>query len=174
MKKVLIAAAILLAVGTGVCFGQTADGDFKSLSTNIVGQEYPKVDPQRRVMFRINAPEAQSIRVFDTDLTKGEDGFWTGITKPLDPGFHYYQLTIDGVNVADPSSESFFGSGNVRSGIEIPEPGVDFYDFKDLPHGEIRSRWYRASTTGEIRHAFIYTPPSYDSNPQKRYPVLYL
>ncbi len=155
---------------------QTAldESDFKPASTNVPGQEYPKVDSQGRVLFRINAPEARSIRVFGTDLTKGDDGVWTGITAPLDPGFHYYQLNIDGVAVADPASEAFFGAGNVRSGIEIPEAGVDFYAFKDVPHGEIRSRWYRASSNGEMRQAYIYTPPGYDDDPSRRYPVLYL
>ena len=143
-------------------------------STNIVGQDYPRVDSERRVYFRIEAPDAQSIRVFGTDLAKGPDGVWTGTTEPLDPGFHYYQLTIDGVAVADPASESFFGAGDMRSGIEIPEAGVDFYAVKDVPHGEVRSHWYRANSSGEMRQAFVYTPPAYDADPLRRYPVLYL
>src|SRR5207247_6080155 len=59
------------------------------------------------------------------------------------------------------------------SGIEIPDPGVDFYDMKDVPHGEIRSRWY-TTASGETRQAFVYTPPGYDQNTRTRYPVLYL
>ena len=148
--------------------------DFTPCSTNIVGQQYPQVNSQRRARFRIHAPNAKSIRVFNTDLVKGDGGYFTGITPPLDPGFHYYQLTIDGVAVADPSSESFFGAGDDRSGIEIPEPKVDFYDNKNVPHGEIRSHWYKANSNGENRQAYIYTPPDYDNDPAKRYPVLYL
>lgn len=148
--------------------------DTQPASTNIIGQDYPRVDGERRVYFRINAPNAQSIRVLGTDLTKDADGVWTGVTAPQDPGFHYYQLSIDGVAVADPASEAFFGSGNVRSGIEIPEAGVDFYEVKDVPHGEVRSRWYKANSNGEMRQAFIYTPPGYDDDPERRYPVLYL
>ena len=148
--------------------------DFKPCSTNVAGQQYPQVNSQRQVKFRIHAPRAQSIRVFKTDLVKDDDGNFAGITPPQDPGFHYYQLTIDGVAVADPNSESFFGAGNVRSGIEIPEEGVDFYDIKDVPHGDIRSHWYKAASDGENRHAYVYTPPDYDQNPTRRYPVLYL
>ena len=91
-------------------------------STDVVGQDWPRVDAQRRVYFRIRAPEAQSIRVLGTNLTKGEDGFFTGVTAPQDPGFHYYQLTVDGLAVADPNSESFYGAGNVRSGIKSSRP----------------------------------------------------
>jgi enterochelin esterase family protein len=97
-------------------------------STTVIGQDWPRVDAERRVHFRIRAPEAQSIRVLGANLTKGEDGFFTGVTAPQDPGFHYYQMTVDGVAVADPNSETFYGAGNVRSGIEIPEAGVDLYE----------------------------------------------
>src|SRR5688572_1494516 len=142
-------------------------------ATNVVGQEWPRVDAERRVHFRIRAPEAQSIRVLGTNLVKGEDGFFTGTTAPQDPGFHYYQLTVDGLAVADPNSESFYGAGNVRSGIEIPEAGVNFYEIKNVPHGQIRTHWYHTAG-GEVRQAYVYTPPGYDTNRTTRYPVLYL
>jgi enterochelin esterase-like enzyme len=142
-------------------------------TTNVVGQDWPRVDAERRVHFRIRAPGVQSIRVLGTDLTKGEDGFFTGVTAPQDPGFHYYQLTVDGLAVADPHSESFYGAGNVRSGIEIPEAGVDFYQIRNVPHGQIRTHWYHTAS-GEVRQAFVYTPPGYDTSPDRRYPVLYL
>lgn len=148
----------------------------KPASTNIPGAEYPRVDAQRRAFFRVNAPNAQSVVVSlgNTALTKGEDGFWTGVTAPLDPGFHYYDLKIDGVEVNDPTSETFFGASRVMSGIEVPEEGVDFYSVKKVPHGEVSSFWYFAESTGETRHAYVYTPPDYAKNSNKRYPVLYL
>jgi enterochelin esterase-like enzyme len=150
--------------------------DSKPASTNIVGAQYPRVDSLRRVVFRLRAPEAQTVSVSlgNVPLTKGEDGFWTGTTKQLDPGFHYYTLKINGVDVADPASEAFFGAGKVMSGMEIPEEGVDFYNVKKVPHGDVRSFWYFAASTGEHRHAYIYTPPGYDNDIKKRYPVLYL
>ena len=169
---------LLVILISTVTFAQAADfpADTKPASTNIVGQEYPRIDSQRRVYFRILAPGAQSVSVGlgNTALTKGEDGFWTGVTKPEDPGFHYYTLKIDGVDVADPSSESFFGAGKMMSGMEIPEDGVNFYDIKNVPHGNVHSFWYFAKSTNEYRHAYIYTPPGYDKNTTQRYPVLYL
>jgi len=146
-------------------------------ATNVPGQQYPQVDVERRATFRVVAPGAQSVRVSlggGTQLTKGENGIWTGATRPLDPGFHYYQLIIDGVSVADPCSESFFGSSHMWSGIEIPEKGVDFYDVKDVPHGEIRIKPYFSKVTNAWRRSLIYTPPGYDRDPSQRYPVLYL
>jgi enterochelin esterase-like enzyme len=148
--------------------------DFKPASTNIVGLQYPQVNSARQVKFRIYAPDANSIRVLGTTLAKGADGYFTGVTRPQDPGFHYYTLNVNGAEAADPASESFFGAGFVHSGIEIPDQGVDFYDIKDVPHGEIRSHWYLAKSTNQMRQANIYTPPGYDKDLDKRYPVLYL
>jgi enterochelin esterase-like enzyme len=173
MKRIILAVAAMI-IAAAFCWSQsTGSSDANPASTNAPGRDYPKVDSQRRVTFRILAPDAKSVRVFNTDLTKGDDGYWMGTTPPLDPGFHYYTITIDGVAVADPNSQSFFGSGNVRSGIEIPDSGVDFYDLKDVPHGEIRMRWY-TTASGETRQAYVYTPPGYDQNTRTRYPVLYL
>jgi enterochelin esterase family protein len=180
MRKSII-YLFLLCFTCSLCNAQTAQTvqlppDSKPASTNIVGAEYPRVDAQRRVIFRLLAPDAQSITVSlgKVALTKGDDGFWTGTTQPQDPGFHYYTLKINGVDVADPASESFFGAGKVMSGMEIPEEGVDFYNIKKVPHGDVHSFWYFSASTGENRHAYIYTPPGYDNDRKKRYPVLYL
>ena len=177
MKRIVLAVAAMV-VGAALCWSQNnvvapPPSDAKPASTNAPGREYPKVDSQGRATFHVYAPDAKMVRVFNTDLTKGADGYWTGTTRPLDPGFHYYTITIDGASAADPNSQGFFGAGTVRSGIEIPDPGVDFYDLKDVPHGEIRSRWY-TTASGEIRQAFVYTPSGYDQNRRTRYPVLYL
>lgn len=177
MKRIVLPVAAML-VGAALFWSQSYAGaqaptDAKPASTNAPGQEYPKVDSQRRATFRVYAPDAKTVRVLNTDLGKGDEGYWTGTTQPLDPGFHYYTITIDGVAVADPNSQGFFGAGNVRSGLEIPDAGVDFYDLKDVPHGEIRSRWY-TTANGETRQAYVYTPPGYDQNTKTRYPVLYL
>ena len=169
---------LTLALST-VSFAQSNNlpTDSKPASTNNVGAEYPRVDAKRRVIFRMKGgDDAQTVSVSlgNTPLTKDSDGFWTGITPPQDPGFHYYTLKINGTDVADPASESFFGMSKIVSGIEIPEEGVDFYDIKKVPHGEVRSIWYFSASTGENRHAYVYTPADYDKNTANRYPVLYL
>ena len=130
--------------------------------------------------FRIKAPDAQKVvfGFFDSQrypAKKGEDGFWTATTEPQVPGFHYYRVFIDGdCEVNDPASHTFYGTGKDASGIEIPEKGVDFYLPKDVPHGEVRERWYFSKTTQDWRRTFVYTPPGYDNDRDTRYPVLYL
>jgi enterochelin esterase family protein len=107
-------------------------------------------------------------------MERDAEGTWTVTTPPAVPGFHYYWFVVDGVAVNDPGSETFFGYGRQTSGIEVPEKGTDFYDAKDVPHGEVRALWYHSKVTGKPRRAFVYTPPGYDGAAGTRYPVLYL
>jgi enterochelin esterase family protein len=157
--------------------------DSSPASSNVRCAEYPRVHSDLRVTFRVSAPSAHTVQVqpggdglgtAPFDMQRDAEGVWTVTTPPAVPGFHYYWLLIDGVPANDPGSETFFGYGKPTSGVEIPEPGVDFYDIKDVPHGEVRARWYRSRTTGTWRRAMVYTPPEYDARPDTRYPVLYL
>jgi enterochelin esterase-like enzyme len=146
-------------------------------STNLSGAEYPRVLTDLRIVLRVSAPGAREVQ-FKLDkkypATRDAAGVWTAITDPQVPGFHYYWMWIDNLQVNDPASETFYGYGRETSGIEIPEQGVDYYSPKDVPHGEIRGRWYLSKTTGEWRHVLVYAPPGYDSGSDVRYPVLYL
>ncbi|HXG33121.1 MAG TPA: alpha/beta hydrolase-fold protein [Bryobacteraceae bacterium] len=170
-------ALTLMTLVCGICGAQPPD-ECKPSILNIPGAQYPCVYPDGRASFRLRAPEAASVQVSIVgkryDMTKGPDGVWTVTTPPLAVGFHYYTLIVDGAQVADPASQTFFGSGWFNSGIEIPEPGVDYYHARNVPHGEVRSRWYFSKVTGQWRRCFVYTPPDYDTNLKARYPVLYL
>jgi len=142
-----------------------------------VGKQYPQVNSEGRVKFRIVAPKAQSVGVSFRDsspFTKEEDGAWVGYTRPLDEGFHYYTINIDGAEVPDPNSHYFYGAGRWGSAVEVPAKDADFYALKEVPHGQLREIHYFAKTSNTNRHAFVYTPPDYDKDISKRYPVLYL
>jgi enterochelin esterase-like enzyme len=163
---------------------QVQDQDAKPAASNVPRAEYPLAHADGRVSFRLKAPEAKKVQLQPGgadnglgkrayEMSRGTDGTWTVTTPPAVPGFHYYWFVVDGVPVNDPGSECFFGYGRECSGIEIPEQGVDFYDSKDVPHGEVRMLWYHSKVTGKVRRAFVYTPPGYDAGTEK-YPVLYL
>jgi enterochelin esterase-like enzyme len=146
-------------------------------STNVPNAQYPQILPDNRVVFKIKAPDAQKVQVDlgrTYDMVKDTSGFWMVTTDPIVIGFHYYSLLIDGVALADPSSQTFYGMGRMASGIDIPEPGVDYYFPKNVPHGQIRNINYYSETTKAWRRAFVYTPPGYDDDVNKKYPVLYL
>lgn len=147
------------------------------MPSNIKSNECPCVFPDNRVFFAVSAPTAQKVQL-DLgklyDMQKDEKGIWTVTTQPQDPGFHYYSVVIDGYKFADPASESFYGTGRMASAIDIPEKGVDFYNLRNVPQGDIRSKNYFSKTTNSWRPVNIYTPPGYDKNSTTQYPVLYL
>ncbi|MBI5384727.1 MAG: esterase [Verrucomicrobia bacterium] len=172
--------ALALLIG-GSCWAQAAP-DATPAPSNVGSAEYPQIAPDLRVTFRLKAPNATKVQlrggaglVKDSiDLARGDGGIWTVTTPPAVPGFHYYWFVVDGLNVNDPSSYTYFGWGRETSGLDVPEQGVDFYEAKDVPHGEVRARWYRSTLTGKWRRANVYTPPDYDKHSGTRYPVLYL
>ena len=161
---------------------QSSSDDFRPAASNIQGAEFPKLAGGSKVSVRLKAPEATKVQVQGgdgfqkepLDLVKDADGNWNGTIPSASPGFHYYWFTVDGVRVNDPSSEAYFGYGRPTSGIEIPVPNEDFFLLKEVPHGSVREHWYHSEITDKWRRAFVYTPPGYDANPKKKYPILYL
>lgn len=154
--------------------------DFKPSVKNQPGQQYPQVNSQGYVRFRVELPEAKSVVATlggrgGTPLHKTYDGSWVGTTKgPEDEGFHYYHLNVDGGVVNDPGAMNYFGSTRWESGIEIPAHDQDFYAVKNVPHGNVQQVLFWSESTKTTRRAFVYTPPQYGKNKKQKYPVLYL
>ena len=156
--------------------------DAVTASTTVPGNEFPKIDSERRGYFRINAPEAHRVQVDicgkKYDMRRDENGLWCAVTDPLVVGFHYYFILVDGVAVVAPATDTFFGCNRLAGGIEVPEgPEGNYYrPQQGVPHGQVRSIYYYAQSTGEWRHAMVYTPALYEQKKmqKKRFPVLYL
>jgi enterochelin esterase-like enzyme len=145
--------------------------------SNVRNAAYPQITADSRVIFNIKAPEAKKVQIDlgkKYDLIKDTAGFWKITTDSISEGFHYYSLLIDGVAVADPASETFYGMGRMASGIEIPFAGGGYYATRNVPHGDIRIKKYFSRVTNSWRQLYIYTPPDYDSNATAKYPVLYI
>lgn len=146
-------------------------------ATNVRGADYPQILADHRVIFKIKAPDAQNVQIDlgkKYDMVKDAEGFWNVTTDSIGEGFHYYSLIIDGVAVADPASETFYGMGRMASGIEIPFVGGRYYALGNVPHGDIRIKNYFSTVTNSWRQMYIYTPPGYDENLNEKYPVLYI
>jgi alpha-L-arabinofuranosidase len=179
MKTAILSLALLVSLPALAQTNQPVVEDFKPSSLNQPGKQYPQVNSERRVRARVVAPQAQSV-VFEFlggvkyPLTKGEDDAWFGVTRPQDEGFHYYQLVIDGAGVPDPGSLYFYGGSRWGSGVEIPAHDADFYALKDVPHGQLRQTLYFSKNANATLRCFVYTPPDYEREQSKRYPVLYL
>jgi len=145
--------------------------------TNVRRAKYPQILPDNRVVFRVKAPEAKTLQLDlgkKYDMQKDTGGYWTITTDTLSEGFHYYSLIIDGIAVADPASETFYGMGRMASGIEIPMKGENYYAVKNVPHGDIRINRYFSPVFNKWHQMYIYTPAGYDDNSNEKYPVLYI
>jgi 1,4-alpha-glucan branching enzyme len=154
----------VLASAAATFWAQTLD-DSKPAASYVPGAQYPRVHSDGRVTFQVKAPTAQKVQIepgmnmmqnngynamgkAPYDMTRDKDGVWTVTTPPVVPGLHYYWLQVDGVLVNDPSSETYSGFNKQTSAVEVPEAGVDFYLAKDVPHGEVRMRWYFSKIMG--------------------------
>ena len=157
-------------------FSQISNGG-RPAESNIRSAKYPQILPNGHGIFRIKAPEAQKVQVDlgkKYDMVKNTDGVWETTTDSLTEGFHYYSLIIDGVAVADPASESFYGMGRMASGFEVPFKGDAYYEIRNVPHGDIHIKNYYSNVTNSWRNFYMYTPPAYDQNTAEKYPVLYI
>ncbi len=147
-------------------------------------QPEPMVHSDQRVTFRIAAPEAASVQVVPRGddngmgpgpypMKKEEEGVWRVTIGPVRPGFHYYEFCVDGARCLHPHAEVYWGWGQAVGGVEVPDPELDFYDPKDVPHGELRLHRYHSRITDTLRRVIVYTPPGYDRD-GAACPVLYL
>jgi len=188
MKKTLLFLLIVLTVMSvsEICLAQTGQVSVSSKLAgtahpspyNMYGAKYPFIEADNRATFQFNAPGAQKVQVAIAnvafDMTKGDDGVWTYTSEPQDYGYHNYWMIVDGAIVLDPATDGFIGYSHDCNGFEVPDPEGDFYDLKDVLHGDVLIKNYFSKVTDAWRMAFIYLPPGYDKNTSTRYPVLYL
>ena len=141
----------------------------------------PEVSADRRVTFRVRAPDASKVTVFcecltsEPALTKGADGVWSVTVGPLEPDIYEYHFTVDGVDNLDqrnPVVKYNSRPNLIESVVDVPGAAPMFYDVKPVPHGTVSMRYYTSKATGGSRRVFIYTPPNYEK--ASRLPVLYL
>ena len=190
MKKILLSLLALSSLTVSAQFGaprqnptvpsvtENVTEDFKPASSNQDNKQYPMVNSQRMVRAQISAPNATFVgldiagKIYQ--MTKDENGVWTGTSEPQDEGFHYYQLNIDGASVPDPGSLYYYGASRWGSGIEVPSADQDFWQVKNVPQGSISEVFYWSTYTEQMRRCHVYLPNEYFTNPTKKFPVFYL
>src|SRR5579862_3107940 len=147
----ILAALLALAITT---MAQPIGG--VPATSNAAGSEYPRIHPDLTVSFKFLAPAAKQVLLVPKSIDMGPrpmpmvraaDGSWSVTTPPISPGFHYYELRVDGTAMTDPGSRTFFGWGRETSGLEVPDPSLAFYDEHAVPHGTVAAVRYRSSVT---------------------------
>jgi hypothetical protein len=185
MKKTLFSILLAVISVSGACLAQSGqasnvfNADTAHTSPyNLSGARFPRIEADARVTFKFYAPNAQKVQVsivnVPFDMVKGDNGVWSYTSEPQDKGYHNYWMIVDGSVVLDPANNSFIGYSHMCNGFEIPDPDGSFYELKDVPHGNVMIKNYYSKVAKSWRHIFVYTPPDYEKNAKKRYPVLYL
>jgi len=141
----------------------------------------------RSVILRLMAPGASqvsalvgfsnppTVRAPRYPLKKDGQGLWSTTIGPLAAGIHELQFDVDGLILSDPGSSLPKPQRQVcTSYLEIPGDKPTFYEIRDVPHGTMRFELYSSKVLGVTRPLLVYTPPGYDQEQQRMYPVLYL
>ncbi len=140
----------------------------------------PQVHPDKTVTFQYLAPEANEVKLdaqFQkglVNMTKGEHGIWSVTVGPVEPDIYPYSFRVDGITVMDPANELFFPNERFKASlVDIPGDKPLIHAMQDVPHGTVSYEYYPSveGTTGSL---VVYTPPGYEKNPNKKYPVFYL
>jgi enterochelin esterase-like enzyme len=180
LSSTLRVALTLAASSTLFTIDVRAQGRGIGVGGNTHTIRSPEVAADNRVTFRLLAPNAKEVSLlsdFTADtlpMKKDAVGVWSYTTEPLKPGYYQYWFTMDGLTMPDPVNTHVRpASGVFKSQIDIPGPGTEYMDFRDVPHGALHEHWYINKENGVARRVVIYTPPGYNRSTQS-YPVLYL
>lgn len=141
------------------------------------------VEENGDVTFNLYAPEAESVEVAGItnslgqqriSLAKGEGGYFSRTVSGIRPGFHYHNWFVDGVKAANPTAPFCYGCFGAVNFFEVHQPGSDFFEIKDVPHGDVQIHKYDSQVNNHVKSCYVYLPPSYDHVKDRYYPVLYL
>ena len=140
----------------------------------------PKVHADKTVTFSYLAPDAHEVLLSGqfakepVPMEKGEQGIWSVTVGPIEPDIYPYSFKVDGITVMDPANEAYFPNERFKASlVDIPGDEPLVHALQDVPHGTITYEYYPSveGTTGSL---VVYTPPGYDEDTDKDYPVFYL
>jgi enterochelin esterase-like enzyme len=185
MKRLFSIVATAIALFATVAYSQVqaTAGRGGAAPTPLPRLQSPDISDDHHVTFRLRAPKASEVLfegdwngVVDLPMTKDADGIWSITIGPLDPQLYGYWFMVDGVRVIDPSNiESERDGDHFLSLLMIDGPADDMWTFKNVPHGTVEQVWYPSPTLHlDQRRMYIYLPPGYTANLNKKYPTLYL
>jgi enterochelin esterase family protein len=138
--------------------------------------------PDHQIKFTLNAPKASEVTLIfgskdpaPIPLKKDEKGIWTVTIGPVEPELYTYALVVDGLKIVDPSNPEM--QGGTAPGfnlVNVQGNPLRFDELQKVPHGTTQIRTYFSSVQNTNRKVYIYLPPQYDTNPNQKFPVLYL
>ncbi len=153
----------------------------------------PQISQDNTVTFRLDAPDASSVRVTgdflpvvkvetpdgeievrEAELHRNAEGVWEYTSEALSPELYYYNFILDGVTVTDPANVHMIRDvKSVMNVFLIGGDRADLYAVNDAPHGTVSRVWYDSPSLGLVRRMTVYTPAGYEDS-DRSYPVFYL
>ena len=151
------------------------------LATSLTATAQPRPNDDGTVTFNYKNDSAKKVMVDvqfagRNDMKRDANGTWTVTLGPVAPDMYPYCFIVDGVSVMDPENPQYFpNEGFKNSLLEIPAKNGSLpHDIRQVNHGRVEYVHYYSQSLGATNQAVVYLPPSYMSDPQKRYPVFYL
>jgi len=141
----------------------------------------PKVLPDSRITFTLNAPNAKEVAIlFGAETTrqpmvKDEKGVWSITIGPVKSELYTYSIFVDGLRIVDPQNPELQGGTAPGSNlINVPGNPPRFDEIRDVPHGAVHILTYYSTVQKKNRKMMVYVPPTYNKDQNTKYPVLYL
>lgn len=141
----------------------------------------PDVHADNTVTFKYFSRNAQKVTLTaeflqaSLPMTKDTAGVWSITVGPIKPDIYPYAFVVDSVQTADPNNKYIFANERFkRSIVNIPGSTPLVHSLQAVPHGKVTYRYYKSGTLGTTRQMLVYTPPGFNPNGAKKYPVLYL
>ena len=138
----------------------------------------PEVGADRRVTFRLRAPNAKDVAASvgggTLPMQRDDQGVWSVTTDPLEPNFYTYSLVVDGTSLNDPGNRQVQTSWNGHQSMFVV-PGPDpWFPKPGVARGAVTRHRFASAIAGDERDFFVYTPAGYDPRRSRRYPLLFL
>jgi len=138
----------------------------------------PEVRSDRTIVFRLRAPEAARVTLSFAGsklMNKDDNGVWIATVGPVEPEIYQYNFVVDGVRILDPGNPHLKnGRALDASIVEVPGNPPRFDEVQAVPHGALHIQTYLSTPLKTLRRLYVYTPPQYDLETNRRFPVLYL
>lgn len=141
----------------------------------------PEIQTPGQVTFRLRAPQAKEVSLRGqwtkdaVSMTRDDSGVWTATVNPVPSGIWEYSFTVDGLNVMDPKNPAFKPQREPQKSIlHIPSDPPAPWDWQDVPHGTVHQHGYASKVLERPREIWVYTPPGYERDTEKKYPLLVL
>ena len=178
MKKTLMLFAAAFAAAATLNAQELANFSFgggRIVSPEIQGDS---------ITFRLKADYATIVKLGgswmpnpygDTiDMKRGANNVWEVKIAAPAPEIYTYNFVVDGVSLNDPQNVLVQRDGSRYLSMLLVD-GERSENYKEAnQRGTVSHPWYDSKLLGINRRMTVYTPYGYESNPKKKYPVLYL